>query len=146
MTYLYLTIIFKPPIACMLFAGADSGGGRTRRAPLKLERIWFFGVTSWFFTRNTPKKFAPPSARRNLFKCAPLAWNPCLIRVMVFLTPVSTIFQLYRAWWSVLLMEETGVHRDNYRPVESHWQTLSHNVVSSTSRHEQDSKLVCVVD
>jgi hypothetical protein len=24
--------------------------------------IWLFGVKSWFFTRNTPKHFAPPSA------------------------------------------------------------------------------------
>jgi hypothetical protein len=40
-----------------------SRGGRTRRAPpLKLEKIWFFGVKSWFFTRNTPQIFAPPSA------------------------------------------------------------------------------------
>ena len=37
----------------------------------KLEKIWFFGVKSWFFTRNTPTMFAPPSARRNFFKCAP---------------------------------------------------------------------------
>ena len=37
---------------------------------LKLEKIWFFGVKSWFFTRNTPTIFAPPSARRNFFKCA----------------------------------------------------------------------------
>ena len=43
--------------------GADLGGGRTRRVPpLKLEKIWFFGVKSWFFTRNTQKIFAPPSA------------------------------------------------------------------------------------
>ena len=55
-----------------------SSGGRTRRArPLKLEKIWYFGVKSWFFARNTPKMFAPPSARRNFFKCAPpLTWNP----------------------------------------------------------------------
>jgi hypothetical protein len=26
------------------------------------------------------------------------------------------------------------VPRENYRPAASHWQTLSHNVVSSTSR------------
>jgi hypothetical protein len=39
--------------------------------PLKLEKIWFYGVKSWFFTRNTPKLFAPPSARRNFFKSAP---------------------------------------------------------------------------
>jgi hypothetical protein len=33
---------------------------------------------------------------------------------------------------SVLLVEETGVPRENHRPVASHWQTLSHNVISST--------------
>ena len=41
------------------------------RAPPKIEKIWFFGVNSWFFTRNTLKMFVPPSARRNFFKCAP---------------------------------------------------------------------------
>ena len=35
---------------------------------------------------------------------------------------------------SVLLVEESGVLGENHRPVGSHWQTLSHNVVSSTSR------------
>ena len=35
-------------------------------------------------------------------------------------------------WQSILLMEETVVHRENYRPVSIHWQTLLHNVVSST--------------
>jgi hypothetical protein len=28
-------------------------------------------VKSWFFTRKKNKIFAPPSARRNFFKCAP---------------------------------------------------------------------------
>jgi hypothetical protein len=37
------------------------------------------------------------------------------------------------------LVEETGLPRENHRPVASHWQTLSHNVVSSTLHHEQDS-------
>jgi hypothetical protein len=36
-------------------------------------------------------------------------------------------------WWSVLLMEETGVPGENHRPAASHRQTLSHNVVSNTS-------------
>ena len=31
-------------------------------------------------------------------------------------------------------MEETGVPGENHWPVASHWQTLSHNVVSSTPR------------
>jgi ABC-type Fe3+ transport system permease subunit len=46
------------------------------------------------------------------------------------LTTLSTIFQLYR----VILVEKTGVPRENHRPATSHWQTLSHNVVSSTLR------------
>ena len=33
-------------------------------------------------------------------------------------------------WRSVLLVEETGVPGKNHRPVGSHRQTLSHNVVS----------------
>jgi hypothetical protein len=50
-------------------------GAHPAHAPLKLENIWFFGIKSWFFTRNTPKIFAPPSTRRNFFKCPPLTWN-----------------------------------------------------------------------
>jgi hypothetical protein len=37
------------------------------------------------------------------------------------------------SWRSVLLVEVAG---ENHRPVASHWQTLSYNVVSSTLRHE----------
>ena len=40
-------------------------------------------------------------------------------------------------WWSVLLVEETGVPGENHRLVTSHWQTLSHNVVSSTPCHNE---------
>jgi len=36
-------------------------------------------------------------------------------------------------------VEETGVPGENYRPDASHWETLSHNVVSSTPCHEWDS-------
>ena len=49
------------------------GGGPP---PLKLEKIEFFGVKSWFFTQNTPQIFAPPSTRRNFFKRPPPTWNP----------------------------------------------------------------------
>jgi hypothetical protein len=35
---------------------------------------------------------------------------------------------------SVLLVEETGVPVENHRPVASHWQTVSHNVVSNRVR------------
>jgi hypothetical protein len=43
------------------------------------------------------------------------------------------------SWWSALLVEETIVHGENHRPIESHWQILSHNIVSITPRHEWDS-------
>jgi hypothetical protein len=36
------------------------------------------------------------------------------------------------SWRSVVLIEETG---ENNRPFVSHWQTLSHDIVSSTARH-----------
>ena len=40
---------------------------------------------------------------------------------------------------SLLLVEETGVPGENHRPVASHWQTLSHNVVSSTPQRGRGS-------
>ena len=43
------------------------------------------------------------------------------------------------AWPAVLLVEETRVIWENDWPVASQWQTWSHNVVSSTPRHEQSS-------
>ena len=50
------------------------------------------------------------------------------------------------SWRSVLLllMEETGVPGENHRHVAIHWQTSSHNVVSSTPRDERDSTLVVI--
>jgi hypothetical protein len=67
----FVGIMFK-----LAYRGGSRGGCTRCAPPLKLEKIWFFGVKSWFFTRNTPKMFAPPSARCNFFKCAPLTWNP----------------------------------------------------------------------
>jgi len=49
---------------------------------------------------------------------------------MVFNTTLNNISVI--SWKSVLLVKETGVYRENHRPAASHWQTWSHNVVSST--------------
>jgi len=43
------------------------------------------------------------------------------------------------SWRSVLLAEATRLLGENHRPVASHWQTSSHNVVSRTHRHELGS-------
>ena len=55
-------------------------------------------------------------SRVNLFVC-----------LMVFNATFNNISVI--SWQSVLLLEETGGPRENHRPVASHWQTLSHNVV-----------------
>jgi hypothetical protein len=52
----------------------------------------------------------------------------CLfVCVMVFNAIFNNISVI--SWRSVLLVEETGGPGENHRPVASHWQTLSHNVV-----------------
>jgi hypothetical protein len=56
---------------------------------------------------------------------------------MVFNATFNTISVIWL--WSVLLVEKIGVPGENHRPVASHWQTLSQNVVSSTPRHERGS-------
>ena len=40
------------------------------------------------------------------------------------------------SWWSALLVDETGVPVENHRPDGSHWQSLSHIVISSIPPHE----------
>ena len=60
-----------------------------------------------------------------------------IVGVMVFNTTFNTISVI--SWQSALFVEETGVSGENDRPVAIHWQTLSHNVVSSTPRHERGS-------
>jgi hypothetical protein len=50
----------------------------------------------------------------------------------------NSTFNNIQAWSCrlVLLVEETGMSGENRRPAGGYWQTLSHNVVSSTPRLE----------
>ena len=69
-----------------------------------------------------------------------VSWWDCNIvrvRAIVFNATFKNISAM--SWGSVLLVEETGVHRENHRPATCYWQALSHNVVSSTPRHERNS-------
>ena len=59
------------------------------------------------------------------------------VGVMVFNVTFNNISAI--SWRSVLLMAETGVPRENHWHAASHWQTLSHNVISNTHSHERDS-------
>jgi len=56
--------------------------------------------------------------------------------LMVFNATLNNISVI--SWRSVLLMEETGGPGENHRPVASHCNTLSHNVVWTTPCHERD--------
>ena len=51
-------------------------------------------------------------------------------RVMVFYATFNNISVI--SWRSVLLVEEPRVSKENHRPVASHWQPFSYNIVSST--------------
>ena len=57
------------------------------------------------------------------------------------LMPLSTLFQLFTSWRSVLLVKETGVSGEYHWPAASHWQPLLHNVASSIPPHEWDSNI-----
>ena len=62
------------------------------------------------------------------FACQIYIWGN-----MVFIAIFNNISAI--SWRSALLVKETGVSGENHRPAVSHWQTLSHNVVSSTLLH-----------
>jgi hypothetical protein len=70
-----------------------------------------------------------------------------LVRFMVLNATFNNISVM--SWLSVLLVEETGVPGENHRPVASHWQTLSQNVVHLTapwSRFELTTSVVIGTD
>jgi hypothetical protein len=64
-------------------------------------------------------------------------------RVMMFNTTFNNMSCI--SWRLVFLVEETGLLGKQHRPVASHWQTLSHNVVSSSSRHEPGFEFTTLV-
>ena len=60
-----------------------------------------------------------------------------LVWFMVFNATFNNISVIL--WRSVLLVEEAGVPGKKQEPVASHWQTVSHNTVSSTLRLSRGS-------
>ena len=84
--------------------------------------------------------------RRAELICGFEPWNLhyCLfVFLMVFNATFNNISVI--SWRSVLLVEETGVPGENHRSFASHRQTLSHNVVLSTPRHERGFELTTSV-
>ena len=76
----------------------------------------------WFYLASTTTKTGRHDIAESGFKTPKINQSNQINNISVI------------TWQSVLLVEETGVPDENYRPVASHWQTLSHNVVSSIPR------------
>ena len=55
-----------------------------------------------------------------------------IVFIVCLFDGVKRHFSTILSWRSVLLVEETGGPGENHRPVASHWQTLSHNIVHFT--------------
>ena len=55
-------------------------------------------------------------------------WWRAYVRVKIMVLNVTFNNISAISWWSALLVE-TGKPEENHRPVASHWQTLSNNVV-----------------
>ena len=63
--------------------------------------------------------------KRNIKKCKRTRLETYELLGLVF----NTTFNKFQ-WGAVLLVEETGVYKENHGPATTHWKTLSHNVVS----------------
>ena len=64
-------------------------------------------------------------------------WSSHGVRVMLLNANINNISAIW--WRSVFsLVEETRIPGENNIPAASHWQSLSHNIVSNTPRHEWD--------
>ena len=72
-----------------------------------------------------------------------IGWRPIVNYGLVwFMAVIATLNNIsIISWRSVLLVETTGVPRENHRSATSHWQTLSHNVVSSIQMYILDTNL-----
>ena len=65
-----------------------------------------------------------PSAYCNIY---------CILAGVLFMVFNATFNKIWAiSWRSVLLVQEAGVPAENHRPVASHWQLWSNNVVYST--------------
>jgi hypothetical protein len=81
-------------------------------------KIWFVGVKSWFFRRNPPTIFPPPSARRHFFKCAPANLKPCI--------PSSFV----RRVWRYQKEKSKSVYRRRTKRI-GHKVTPTYNLITS---------------
>jgi hypothetical protein len=82
-------------------------------------------VLSSYIRLNSASK-----SRQKIYLIKEVLFSNTGVKGMMFNATFNNISAI--SWLSVLLVEKTAVPRENHRPVSSHWQTLWHNVVSSS--------------
>jgi len=112
-------------------------GNIMQKFPLPINSVFLLNNLNSEYENCIWRK--PPTCRKSLKTLSHnvVLSTPRMSAFIVFNTTFNNISVI--SWWSVLLVEETKVLGENHWPVASHWQTLSHNVVYSTCRHEQGS-------
>ena len=109
-----------------------------RTSPVSSAAVIFLSLRSLFFTIAWCK-----SSWNHNKRWLSLSDQPLLISIVLraiiqliglgWLMVLNTTYNIsIISWRAVLLVEETEVPGKNHWPVASHWQTLSHNVVSNT--------------
>ena len=76
----------------------QGGGAHPACSPLKLKKIWFFYVKSWFFTRNTmyPQNFRASLRSARLLKVRPLEiLDPPLVTSAMLVGWLDKILKLH---------------------------------------------------
>ena len=68
----------------------------------------------------------------NNWSCINTLVHTFRVKFMVLSATFNNIWVIL--WWSVVLVEESGVHGENHWPAANNWQTSSTNVVSNTPR------------
>ena len=107
-----------------------------------IENYWFVNICSFVLYNVNQSNIindCDASKADHLFKmcnsktCIENETSSILIDWFGFMLFNATLNSIsVKSWRSVLLVDETGVTRENHRPATIHWQTLAHNVVSST--------------
>ena len=97
---------------------------------------WFKKLRLFVNEQNLRIDIVLKTSRAVVIMCFSLNEAPLGLFIFIsdYLPYFEKYFFIFISWRSVLLVEETGVPGKNHRSAASHWQTLSHNVVSSTPR------------
>ena len=125
------------------YKGISRVGGAPGARPPKIGKKWFFLRKIVIFHTKYPKMFAPPSARRNFFKC-PLPPNlkfwirPCTIvdfksslELVLYVCFISTLNKTSNLKKTQKLVQHLGVNKLTVITV-IHW---THIKLSKISRY-----------